>query len=241
MTWYRNGIALVSPTPQQCKYVISEVKEKLSQENIAREYILLNSSSPDSALVLLSMIDQTGITELEISHTPLNEDCMRYICQCISNNQLKRLEFYDTSLSGGLKKLANSLRNNTSLVQLDLENITISEGDVSLLSEVLTVNKSLQMLTLENCDISDNGVVALSSSLKYNHTLTYLDLTGNPLITGDGVFHLLEVLKTNSNIEKLEIDDEHKRSAQQFNEYVKIKEKIKFYDSEFDSTSDSDY
>ncbi|XP_074549842.1 leucine-rich repeat-containing protein 34 [Halichoeres trimaculatus] len=71
-------------------------------------------------------------------------------------------------------------------------------------SEVLALNSSLVELHLGKMGMTDTGMERLAEGLRLNHSLRYLDLRCNR-VTRDGVRHLAEVLKHNSTLEILDL------------------------------------
>ncbi|XP_044196299.1 leucine-rich repeat-containing protein 34 isoform X1 [Thunnus albacares] len=72
------------------------------------------------------------------------------------------------------------------------------------LSEMLAVNSSLVELHLGKMGMTDSGMERLTEGLQLNHSLRYLDLRCNR-VTRDGVRHLAEVLKKNPSLEVLDL------------------------------------
>ncbi|XP_023252705.1 leucine-rich repeat-containing protein 34 [Seriola lalandi dorsalis] len=71
-------------------------------------------------------------------------------------------------------------------------------------SEMLAVNSSLVELHLGKMGMTDTGMERLSEGLRLNHSLRYLDLRCNR-VTRDGVHHLAEVLKQNPTLEIIDL------------------------------------
>ena len=224
MYWYSDGVVrLYSPTPQDCVDVISQLVT-----DIQHDYIHLYSSSPESTVLLLSQIHQTKIRKLLIYNTSLDEQHMYCITQCLLNNQLKELYFWNTKLTSNLlSSLTAAVSINTSLEILQLVSVEITEDDVGRISKLLTVNKTLQRLDLRNCGISDSGIQSLSSSLLHNNTLTELNLRVNQF-TSAGIQYLFHLLTTNNTIKRLYIDSKHRGSSEQLKEYTQIKDRLVF-------------
>ena len=221
MKWYSDGVVhLISPTPQDCVDVISQLVTDIQYARISLYY-----SSPESTVLLLSQIHQTKIRELEIYNTSLDEQHMYCITQCLLNNQLKRLCLFNTKLTSNLlSSLTAAVSINTSLEILELWD---EEHDVGRISKLLTVNKTLQSLVLYNCGISDSVVQSLSSSLLHNNTLTELDLRHNQF-TSAGIQYLFHLLTTNNTIKRLYIGNKHRSSSEQLKEYTQIKDRLVF-------------
>ena len=223
MLWHSNGVRLISPTPQDCVDVISQLVTDIQHDKIS-----LYSSSPESTVLLLSQIHQTKIRELRIARTSLDEQHMYCITQCLLNNQLKGLDLWNTKLTSNLlSSLTAAVSINTSLERLELDHEEITEDDVGRISKLLTVNKTLQRLDLNYCGISDSVVQSLSSSLLHNNTLTELDLRWNQF-TSAGIQYLFHLLTTNNTIKRLYIDKEHRSSSEQLEEYTQIKDRLVF-------------
>ena len=224
MYWSSTEVTLISPTPQDCVDVISQLVTDIQYHRVYLRY-----SSPECIVLLLSQIHQTKIRELGISHTSLDEQHMYCITQCLLNNQLKELYFWNTKLTSNLlSSLTAAVSINTSLERLQLWSVEINEDDVGRISKLLTVNKTLQRLDLRDCGISDSGVQSLSSSLLHNDTLIELELRRNQF-TSAGIQYLFHLLTTNNTIKRLYIDSEHRSSSEQLKEYTQIKDRLVFY------------
>ena len=102
--------------------------------------------------------------------------------------------------------LAEALKQNTSLTQLDLSYNDISAQGVAALAEALKHNTSLTQLDLSDNDISDQGAADLAEALKQNTSLTQLDLTDND-ISAQGAAELAEALKQNTSLTQLDLSD----------------------------------
>ena len=226
MHWGSTGLVqLISPTPQDCVDVISELATDIQHEY---DRIYLHSSSPESTVLLLSQIHQSSIRKLWIAHTSLDEQHIYCITQCLLNNQLKELCLNNTKLTSNLlSSLTAAVSINTSLERLELAYEEIIEDDVGRISKLLTANETLQKLHLINCGISDSEIQSLSSSLLHNDTLTELNLRRNQF-TSAGIQYLFHLLTTNNTIKRLVIDYKHRNSSEQLKEYTQIKDRLVF-------------
>lgn len=77
--------------------------------------------------------------------------------------------------------LADVLKNNDTVVSLDLSKNNIGDKGVQALAELLKNNKTLEELILSRNNITKTGVEALVEALKVNKTLKELDLSENDL------------------------------------------------------------
>jgi len=112
----------------------------------------------------------------------------------------------------GAFDLAQSLRANTNLRELNLWINHIGDDGVVALSEVLQRNSTVTRLDLFNNDIGDTGACAVADLLVRNSAITYLSLHTNA-ITGAGATALAEALRENNSLRTLvlsgnKIDDE---------------------------------
>ncbi|KAM4719057.1 leucine-rich repeat-containing protein 34 [Anableps anableps] len=71
-------------------------------------------------------------------------------------------------------------------------------------SDMFSMNSSLVELHLGKLNLTDTGMQRLAEGLKRNHSLRYLDLRCNH-VTQDGALHLAEVLKQNSALEIIDL------------------------------------
>ena len=112
--------------------------------------------------------------------------------------------------------------------ELEIFNTPLNDEHIYCLTHCLQVYNKLERLDLRNCNITDNVVKSLSNSLLHNNTLTGLYLYNNPLISSDGIQHLLHLLYNNKTIKILHIDSEHISSTEQHKNYQQIKHRLVF-------------
>ena len=93
---------------------------------------------------------------------------MSTLSEILSKNILQRLHFDSSPLFGGIKQISDGLSQNSSLIELWLSIATITDEDITHLSEILKVNKIIKELILSYCDITDNGVRYLCEGLTKN-------------------------------------------------------------------------
>ena len=93
------------------------------------------------------------------------------------NRSLQVLDLHDNPISTGVVHIAESLKQNDSLLEISLEGCGTEEG-AKAISDALMLNTSLQVLHLhENC-ISRKECEAIGDALKVNRSLQVLDLPG---------------------------------------------------------------
>jgi hypothetical protein len=108
--------------------------------------------------------------------------------------------------SSGATSLAEAIKLNCSLTELNLANNNISDIGATAILDALKTNANLTNLDLRNNNIGSTGASSISDALKLNSTLTTLDLRnnkiGNTIATA-----ILDALKINFSLTKFEISD----------------------------------
>ena len=117
------------------------------------------------------------------------------------NRSLQSLDLRDNPISSGAIHIAESLKHNPSLIELNLGNCGISEEGGKAIGDALMVNISLQVLYLCDNPIS-TGVVYIAKSLKYHHSLIELNLEKCG-ISGRGTKSLATSLRENTSLQTL--------------------------------------
>ena len=153
------NVWLISPTIEQCEEVVSRLIEEQETKR-SRWRINLRSSSPESALVIISNVSKCAVGALDIHSTPLDSICMSTLSAELqtTNKTMINLYLHYSLLTGGIKQISDALFTNTTLVSLLLINVIITDEDTSHLSNILSINNTLKTLELTNCNITDNGV-----------------------------------------------------------------------------------
>ena len=150
MGWDSTEVQLYSPSPQQCTSVVSELIDELP--NVQHDKIYLRYSSADSTLLLLSQLHQTGTRELNIYYTPLNDEHIYCLTQCLQvYNKLERLYLNNCNITDNVvKSLSNSLQHNNTLTVLSLlNNPQISSDGIQHL-HLLYNNKTIERLFIDS-------------------------------------------------------------------------------------------
>ena len=102
--------------------------------------------------------------------------------------------------------LAEAMKVNTTLTQLDLLYNDIGAAGAASLAEAMKVNTTLTQLDLLYSDIGDAGAASLAEAMKVNTTLTQLTLRGNK-IGAAGAASLAEAMKVNTTLTQLALGD----------------------------------
>ena len=97
--------------------------------------------------------------------------------------------------------------NMSAVRKLNISNTPLDSKHVSTLSEILRDNKTMIELQLTNCNITDNGVRYICEGLTKNQTLTSLDITYNPQITSASTSTIAELINTTKSLTELRINN----------------------------------
>lgn len=121
----------------------------------------------------------------------LDRDVETIVKQALIEKECTRLDLgYNAITAKGAAILADALKQNTTLEELDFHNNRVSDVGVHSLAEVLSTNCSiLKALGLGSNGITDKGAEHLAEMLKTNRTITWLALAGNQI--GDRGVQLL--------------------------------------------------
>ena len=175
VVWSQYGVILTSPSVDQCKEVISKLKEE-------HKSIILSGSSSESTQVLIPTVLERGTINylaIYMHYFSLSrDDILSFSSQLSTNKSLTILRLTHGSMSDdGVIALAQSLQYNKTLRELDLVyNPGITSACAQSLTELLLTNSTLRVLHLDHTSIDADGVMILMESLKTNNTLRTLML-----------------------------------------------------------------
>ena len=132
----------------------------MESKNIGQEWsIYLYTSTHESTLAIINNLNLCAVWRLDISCTPLDSKCVSTLSEILSSNKtIKILHLVSSQLTGGMKEVSDALFTNTTLQELLLFNVSVTDEDTVNLSNMLSSNKTLKVLQLSNCNITDNSV-----------------------------------------------------------------------------------
>lgn len=130
-----------------------------------------------------------------------------------------------------LEVISNFLCQNTTVSQLRIVNARVKDSGCVWIGRMLYENTSLKVLSLRGNEIGDEGIIYISDSLKLNTTLQGLNLFANRIRSkgfqhlsktltlnstlkslwvgrnqlGEGLYDLMEALKSNTSLESLDL------------------------------------
>ena len=174
MNWDSDRVYLIAPSPVQCNEVISNI-------NNNHEKIVLRYSSTNSTVSLLSStkLHILNLRRLEISFTPLTNDCIQYLCILLTNNKtIQELVIRYHSISDrGVADICQALEHNSTLTSLYLHRnplVTSTCTSGQALSHLLLNNSSLVELDLSRTSLSTESILLILQSLSNNNNIRRL-------------------------------------------------------------------
>lgn len=135
------------------------------------------------------------LTSLVLKHTDIDDDDCRLLCEAISENgdtKLEELCLCDNLIGSqegrnlcipdyvtGGEALGNAIRENSTLLKLDLSWNAIRNASAVAVGAALEFNSTLVELNLEYNSLGDYGCEMLGGALEHNASLTILKLAQN--------------------------------------------------------------
>lgn len=149
----------------------------------------------------------SGIIKLDLSQGSILPENMLHLAEALKiNTTLNQLNLMLNNLtSEAVLHLAEALKNNTTLKQLNLGVNHLGSKTASYFAEVLKINTTLTQLGLETNNLGSEGALHLAEVLKINTTLNQLNLKYNNLKL-ESALHLAEALKINTTLTQLDLD-----------------------------------
>lgn len=131
-------------------------------------------------VICAALKNNLGVTELDLSTNPnFDEHAASAIAEYIDGNErLTKLAVNRNINLGeeGFRKLAPSLKTNTTLQRLRLCFNQFKSGGAEILAEVLAENRSLQYVTFHGNTVTLSGLQTLVKALQHNKTLRELTI-----------------------------------------------------------------
>ncbi|KAI8097900.1 uncharacterized protein B0P05DRAFT_522536 [Gilbertella persicaria] len=154
-----------------------------------------------------------SIKSLSLRNNQLAPPHGTWISNLVAFNQdvplhgLSELDLSGNNLGFMIAPLASVLRDNTTLLHLNLSNSQISFEGLSVLSNALSENKTLESLDLSRNPLNqgtDEGILALKSALARNTCLQSLNLSDTQLDSSSAIT-LAEALPENKSLTRLDL------------------------------------
>ena len=150
------------------------------------------------------LIMNTSLQVLDLHKNNIGEKGCKAIGDGLMVNRfLQVLDIHGNPISAGVVHIAESLKYNHSLLEINLGGCRISEEESEAIGNALIMNTSLQVLGLHKNNIGEKGCKAIGDGLMVNRSLQVLDLHGNPISAG--VVQIAESLKHNYSLRKINL------------------------------------
>ena len=147
------------------------------------------------------------ITVLDLSDNSFleNGDCITLAETIKYNSTVTQLDLSANGLGDGeCTALAEAIKHNSTITRLDLSENDLCIGSCTALAEAIKHNSTITQLDLSRNGFGTGDCTTLAKAIKHNSTITQLDMSGNKLGTGDGTA-LAEAIKQNSTITQLDL------------------------------------
>ncbi|XP_073466185.1 NACHT, LRR and PYD domains-containing protein 3-like isoform X2 [Aquarana catesbeiana] len=186
--------------PHFSDFMAALTKSRIEKLQLSSNH-LTGSSCPHLASGIRN--NQT-LRTLNLSWNNLEGPYFSDLMEALTTSQIKELQLYNNHLTNSsCLHLASGIRNNQTLMTLDLSNNGVKGPHFRDLMEALTTSQ-IEKLHLNNYHLTDNYCYQLASGIRNNQRLRTLSLSDNNL-EGPNFIDLMEALPT-SRIEELHLD-----------------------------------
>jgi len=169
-------------------------------QSVSNLCLILSFAEENSTLFSLAKKENAPVS-LNLQTVYVNHALASLLKNC---DQLTSLELKCSIGNEGAISIAESLKLNQSLHQLNLKNNQIGKEGCTAIAESLKLNKSLQQLNLGMNQIGKEGAIAIAESLKLNQSLQQLNLEINQF-GNEGAIAIAESLKINQSLQQLSL------------------------------------
>ena len=152
------------------------------------------------------------------------------------NKALFELNLSNCGIGEVADKLAEAIKVNTILKNLDISCNTIYPSGIEAISGCLETNKALTKLNVSENSIGDSGATSLAKFIQVNTTLLELDVSKNQ-ISNHGVMRIIEACRSRT-LNKLVCRHNNlsKSELESINEYIKKENAVQTFDASWNST-----
>ena len=177
-----------------------------SNPDLEELYLSDNSFGSSVMMIVQALKENSKLKILNLSKNDINGEVAEGLATVIRNNSsLQKLYLFSNSLKQSALVILQALKENSMLKVLNLSGNDMTGEIAKNLANVIKSNTGLEQLHLLNNNLGPSAIVILKA-LKENSKLKLLDLNGNHM-TGEVAEDLANVLKTNSHLEQLGLDD----------------------------------
>ena len=130
------------PTVEDIQYVISILKQEKNINNVTHNEIDLRYSSTQCTLLLLSLLNETAVSRLEIWYTTLPEQCAQHL----NDTNITVLELAYCYIVD-INSICQLINTNTTLTDLRLY-IALTDNQLTQILDSLTINGTMTLTLL---------------------------------------------------------------------------------------------
>lgn len=177
--------------------------EKISKFDYEKEVLFSSSSIFKTIKIEENKLEENGceiifyaVNLLFISNGFNKFDFLKY-------SKIKEVNLSENKMEDHVvKKIAETLKSNTTLTSICLKNNKISDNGAYEIAKLLENNMNLNKIDLSDNHITENGVKKISASLSGNNKITFIDFSNNN-IGAIGSIHIADLLDKNNTLEEL--------------------------------------
>ena len=163
------------------------------------------------AVQLLSSLHSSKLRELYMDGTGINDpdfECLASYIHSTTSLQELNIGWNDISVES-IDSLCKALSTNSSMRSLDMNDCRLTTSHCVCLGQLLRhpIHCKIERLDIRKCSLTSDGVGEVMSGLSNNHTLRELNLSDNNQIRSEGAVTIATMLKTNSSLDTLYLDD----------------------------------
>ncbi|CAF1382236.1 unnamed protein product [Adineta steineri] len=196
-----------------CKYIITSPQSmRVSTSRFTAKFRILmkcaisarsnmNCSNIHGKHEMIDAMKKKTLTILNLRENNISDEGIQYLADSLQDNTTLIEIFLGSNLIGprGAQYLANALRSNAALIVLDLWDNQIASEGIHHLANALQNNTTITELYVGRNEIKDEGAIHMANLLRNNTTLIILDLCDNA-IRALGAQHLADALQNTDYI-----------------------------------------
>ena len=131
----------MSPTVEDIQYVISILKQEKNINNVTHNVIDLYHSPTQCTLLLLSLLNETAVSCLEIYYTTLTEQCG---LQHLNDTDITLLGLQNCNIAD-INSICQLINTNTTLTDLRLYTAVLTDNELTQILDSLTINGTMRL------------------------------------------------------------------------------------------------
>ena len=188
----------------------AEALSSIISSNTGLQQLYLGNNTIQLGVITMStaLKNISSLQVLDLDNNNIPEEAADELSAAIrANNSLKKLWFGGNHLGSSTVMIVNSLKQVTTLKELDLrENQNTSEELAPALTSLISYNKCMEKLSLSHNNLNDDGVIKIAQSLCKQTKLKMINLQSNN-ITEKSAEPLSSIISSNTGLQELYLDN----------------------------------